>query len=310
MADEKKPEGKPNDKGPAPAKDDPFMEIIGFVIILVLFSTLVNGLMRGGFFSRGLSGLNKESIVLSHTRPISTVQDPIGASIINNKETSVYDSPGGQKRGKQATLSNGRIIQGPVEINGVRHWFVDYEKDPDGWVSEDDIAYITGELNTFEKIIIFILGSIKYLKIIIIIFSVSCIIIIYFLLKKINELLLNEKKLLYPKLPEMVKATNPQWERILSHSESVNENDWRLAIIESDIMLGELLEKMALPGESIGDKLKVVEKSDFLTQDSAWEAHKARNHIAHEGAGFRLSQHEAKKIISLYKSVFDEFGII
>ena len=103
---------------------------------------------------------------------------------------------------------------------------------------------------------------------------------------------------------------NPQWERILFHSESVNENDWRLAILEADIMLGDMLEKMALPGESIGDKLKAVEKSDFLTVENAWEAHKVRNQIAHEGVSFILNQHEAKRVIGLYQSVFQEFQII
>jgi hypothetical protein len=101
-----------------------------------------------------------------------------------------------------------------------------------------------------------------------------------------------------------------KWEKILTHVDSPNQNDWLLAIIEADIILGEILDKMGYRGESIGEKLKRVEKSDFRTLDSAWEAHKVRNAIAHQGSDFIITQREAKRIISLYKEVFEEFYYI
>jgi len=108
-------------------------------------------------------------------------------------------------------------------------------------------------------------------------------------------------------------AKNPmeeRWARIISLSESTNSSDWRLAIIEADIILDELLQKLQLPGETMGEKMKAVEKSDFTTIESAWEAHKARNMIAHEGSGFLINQHEIRRIISLYEAVFKEFHLI
>ncbi len=101
-----------------------------------------------------------------------------------------------------------------------------------------------------------------------------------------------------------------KWEKIVKLSESINQSDWRLAIIESDIILDDLLEKLQLPGDTMGDKLKAVEKSDFVTLDEAWEAHKARNMIAHEGSDFLLNQRETRRIISLYEKVFKEFHLI
>lgn len=109
------------------------------------------------------------------------------------------------------------------------------------------------------------------------------------------------------------KSTNQiyeRWQDILKHSESENPSDWRFAIIEADILLDELLDQLRLPGNTIGDKLKAVEPSDFLTLDNAWEAHKARNQIAHQGSNFLLNQHETRRIIALYASVFKEFGLI
>ncbi|HEY4516071.1 MAG TPA: hypothetical protein VJH67_02700 [Candidatus Paceibacterota bacterium] len=107
-----------------------------------------------------------------------------------------------------------------------------------------------------------------------------------------------------------VEEVNPmadKWKKVLEHIESEHPSDWRLAIIEADIMLAELLEKLNLPGETIGDKLKSVEKSDFNTLDFAWEAHKVRNKLAHEGSEFLLNQREARRVIDLYDQVFKEF---
>lgn len=131
----------------------------------------------------------------------------------------------------------------------------------------------------------------------------------------------SQKAKLYPDPKDMKVSTsapptstpNPmttKWQKILALSESQNQSDWRLAIIEADIILDELLQKLQLPGDTMGEKLKAVEKSDFNTIDSAWEAHKARNMVAHNGSDFLINQREIRHIISLYESVFKEFFLI
>lgn len=127
-----------------------------------------------------------------------------------------------------------------------------------------------------------------------------------------------EKAKVYPEKMQTISSTDesisdPQkerWQKILSLASSQNPSDWRLAIIEADIMLDELLISMRLPGETMGEKLQAVEKSDFTTLDLAWEAHKARNAIAHEGSNFLLNERETRRLISLYESVFREFELI
>jgi hypothetical protein len=97
---------------------------------------------------------------------------------------------------------------------------------------------------------------------------------------------------------------------ILQLMQSHNQNDWRQAIIEADIILEEMLEKMGYDGVTIGDKLKNVEPSDFRTINQAWEAHKIRNRIAHMGSEFQISHADTEKVINLYQEVFDEFFYI
>ncbi len=103
---------------------------------------------------------------------------------------------------------------------------------------------------------------------------------------------------------------NPKWEKVQEHIKSENAGDWRLAILEADILLDELLDAMKYRGESIGEKLKKIEPSDFTTLPLAWEAHKIRNQVAHEGSEFLLSDREAKRVIKLYEEVFKEFQYI
>ena len=100
-----------------------------------------------------------------------------------------------------------------------------------------------------------------------------------------------------------------RWENVVKHIDSPNENDWKQAILEADIILDELLTKMGYRGESVGEKLKRVESGDFKTVQDAWEAHKVRNQIAHT-PGFTLNKIEAQQTYQLYKKVLDEFYYI
>ena len=103
---------------------------------------------------------------------------------------------------------------------------------------------------------------------------------------------------------------NKQWGVVLQYLFSVNPGDWKLAIIEADNMLDDLMDSLGIKGENLGEKLKNADKDKFRNINFAWEVHVVRNRIAHEGANFELSQHEAKRLIALYEQVFREFGFI
>lgn len=104
-------------------------------------------------------------------------------------------------------------------------------------------------------------------------------------------------------------ALSHRWENVVRHIESPNENDWKQAILEADMILDEILTSMGYKGESIGEKLKRVVPGDFHSIQDAWEAHKVRNQIAHE-PNFKLSQHDALAAVNLYRKVFEEFYYI
>lgn len=101
-----------------------------------------------------------------------------------------------------------------------------------------------------------------------------------------------------------------KWDRIVDFASSDNENDWRQAILEADIMLDELLGEQGYSGTDLGEKLHSAQIGDFVTLNEAWEAHKVRNKIAHQGAALNLPKREVIRVLGMYEKVFREFNYI
>ena len=93
------------------------------------------------------------------------------------------------------------------------------------------------------------------------------------------------------------------------HLNSDNPNDWKLAIIEADIILDDMLKRQGYAGPTLGDRLKSISPSALSSIDDAWQAHKVRNQIAHAGADFVLTQKIARETIVQYERVFKELGV-
>ncbi len=127
---------------------------------------------------------------------------------------------------------------------------------------------------------------------------------------KLGQLLAEEKENAIAKQKKPEKTTqNKRWQRVLEHISSDHPNDWRIAILEADTILDDLLEKRGYIDDTVSGKLKQIEKGDILTLDNAWEAHKKRNKIAHDPS-FEMDKREAERIIDLYRSVFEELNFI
>lgn len=102
-----------------------------------------------------------------------------------------------------------------------------------------------------------------------------------------------------------------QWQVVLNHVNSESPAEWKLGILEADSMLDEILESEGCQGETIGEKLKAMDPADLASYGDAWEAHKVRNQIAHEGAAtMDLSKKLARDTIFKFEKVFKELGYI
>ena len=125
--------------------------------------------------------------------------------------------------------------------------------------------------------------------------------------EKLEEL---NEKILENLAPDTNGLINPRWEIVMKYFNSANQSDWKLAILEADIMLYEVLDKSGFRGESIGEMLKNADRSKLNSVDDAWSAHKVRNEIAHSGTDYQLSRMMVEKTITQFEKVFNELGFI
>lgn len=114
---------------------------------------------------------------------------------------------------------------------------------------------------------------------------------------------------LYDEMYRGVKKTSRLGD-VFAHIDSQNPNDWKLAIIEADIILDDILKQKGYVGASLGERLKSISPNQLNSLNDAWEAHKTRNRIAHDGADFVLTQRMAEETVNRYRRVFAEFGVI
>ena len=106
------------------------------------------------------------------------------------------------------------------------------------------------------------------------------------------------------------RVEHSRWAYIMQLIESGQESEWRQAIIEADIMLDELLDRLGYQGDSLGEKLRAVNPTHFQTLNNAWDAHRVRNEIAHQGSVYQLTERLAHRTIANYEAVFREHGEI
>lgn len=239
--------------------------------------------------------------------------DKVGTSVVTAfPNIDIFDEDGNQVD-SQSNGIHGKIIGESRVINGEKYQLVEFEDGKKGYVKESDLrVLVEREKNLPEKLFEVFKIALLAFKILIaglILFVLGFIVRI---IKRLSAIRKNISEKLFPSLSntESVKMVNPKWQRIMTNIESVNSADWKIAVLEADIMLDELLSTTVAHGDTVADKLKSIEKSDFTTIDLAWEAHKIRNRIAHDGESFVLTQRDARRAIDLYKQVFEEFAFI
>lgn len=83
----------------------------------------------------------------------------------------------------------------------------------------------------------------------------------------------------------------------------------KLAIIEADKFVDDILKKIGLPGEHMADRLDNLPAAEMRSIEKFWYAHRLRNNIVHT-PGFEVSPQEARKAMEGYRAFLEELGIL
>jgi hypothetical protein len=106
-----------------------------------------------------------------------------------------------------------------------------------------------------------------------------------------------------PSLPK--KRMTKKWNAILKKLETGDESNLKLAVIEADKILDDLLKKIGYQGENMGERLKQLTPAQIANLEALWQAHKLRNSIVHD-PDFRLTRSQAENAIKIYQRTLED----
>jgi len=103
--------------------------------------------------------------------------------------------------------------------------------------------------------------------------------------------------------PFGVKKTFKQWAKVLKRLETGKEADYKLAVIEADSLLNDILKKMGYKGETMAKILEQLDATILPNMEQIWKVHKIRNNVVHD-PDYELSLEQARKILGIYEKTF------
>lgn len=158
----------------------------------------------------------------------------------------------------------------------------------------------------------FLLNVYEFTKTVSTVISMVALVIVIYAYVRISEISSAENKKLGLTLSwdSERKQKNVRWERVEQYMTSLNPSDWKIAILESDNILDDIVERIGYKGATLGERLKNIESSDFPYLEEAWQAHKLRNALAHKGTNYELTRSEAEQAINIYNRIFKSLGYL
>jgi len=105
--------------------------------------------------------------------------------------------------------------------------------------------------------------------------------------------------------PHGLIKISKQWVKITERLKSEIESEAKLAVMEADSMLNDVLKRLGYDGETLGERLEKLTDATLPNIKEVWEAHKIRNNIVHD-PDYRLSLDEAKRVVAIYEKALTD----
>ncbi|MDP1719018.1 MAG: hypothetical protein Q8L24_01175 [bacterium] len=99
------------------------------------------------------------------------------------------------------------------------------------------------------------------------------------------------------------------WKTILKKMQSAAQTDWKVAIMEADRILDDMIRAAGFRATATDERFKQIAPTFVANFDEIQEAHKIRNRCAQE-PDFEFSKEEAIRVLRIYKKAFQEFGLL
>jgi len=99
------------------------------------------------------------------------------------------------------------------------------------------------------------------------------------------------------------------WRKIVSRLDTGLESEYKLAVIEADNMLDDILKRMGYGGENLGERLEKITEATLPNMDEIQNSHQIRNDIVRI-PDYKLSLDDTKKALALYEKALQNLEAI
>jgi len=99
------------------------------------------------------------------------------------------------------------------------------------------------------------------------------------------------------------------WSEIIKQAKSEKEADRKMAVIEADDIINDVLSQLGYGGDTLPEKLERLNEEIIPNLNEIKEAHKKRKEISYD-PNKELSSQDAVNLVSVYEKVFKDLQII
>lgn len=124
----------------------------------------------------------------------------------------------------------------------------------------------------------------------------------------------NVRQILYgmnlpPEITTKKAKLKERWDKIRKRLESGNEADYKVAIIEADSVIDDLIRRMGYKGENMTERIENIPSGQLDRIEEIKEAHEIRNRIIHEEE-FKVSRKAAEEVLAKYEHLLKHFEVL
>lgn len=105
------------------------------------------------------------------------------------------------------------------------------------------------------------------------------------------------------------KKMQKRWLKIEERLRTNQNSQFKIAILEADKMVDEILLNIGYAGKNMKERLELADANQIEEIDSLIEGHEIRNKIIQDDS-FSLDRNEADRVVGLYREFLDDLEII
>jgi hypothetical protein len=100
-----------------------------------------------------------------------------------------------------------------------------------------------------------------------------------------------------------------RWKAIVKKAQNETPDSLRIAVIDADGLVNDILRQMGFEGKHMADRLSQIDPEDVTTLQRVWRGHRVRNDLVHT-PGYFLSDEQARRSLEDFEAFLREVEAI